>query len=193
VRVAVDGGRETHVAGRVVQLDRQVPGVDLEVGRQALGETRRLVGVLRTDVADGLAPQPGLDQLDALLQQVRATGLAAELSVSGRRFPVPDSAELASYRIVQEALTNTLKHARGATMVNVGLRYAAPVVEIEVTDDGCSSGSDARHAEPTGHGVVGMQERAALYHGTVAAGPLPSGGWAVRARLSLENGVHPGQ
>jgi signal transduction histidine kinase len=163
-----------------------------EVGRQALGETRRLVGVLRTDAADGLAPQPGLDQLDALLQQVRATGLSAELSVSGRRFPVPDSAELASYRIVQEALTNTLKHARGATRVNVGLRYAAPVIGIEVTDDGCSGG-DARPAEPTGHGVVGMQERAALYHGTVAVGPLPSGGWAVRARLSLENGGQPGR
>jgi signal transduction histidine kinase len=163
-----------------------------EVGRQALGETRRLVGVLRTDVADGFAPQPGLDQLDALLQQVRATGLSAELSVTGLRFAVPDSAELASYRIVQEALTNTLKHARGATRVNVGLRYAAPVIEIEITDDG-RSGGDVPHVEPTGHGVVGMQERAALYHGAVAAGPLAGGGWGVKARLSLENGAHPGR
>ncbi len=155
-----------------------------ETGRQALAETRRLLGVLRTDVpAEELAPQPGLSQIDTLLDQVRATGLAGGLSVTGRRFGVPEGAQLACYRIVQEALTNTLKHALGATRVDVRVRYAEPAIEITVTDDGHAA---LGRGGPSGHGLVGMRERAALFGGAVAAGPRPGGGWVVTARLDLE-------
>jgi signal transduction histidine kinase len=154
-----------------------------EIGRQALSETRRLVGVLRTeDPGERYAPQPDLRQLDALVSQVRATGLRAELSSSGQRFPVPEGAEVAVYRIVQEALTNALKHASGATRVRVRLRYAAPVIEVEVSDDGSPVAGNGRRGR-VGHGLVGMHERAALYNGSVTAGPCPGGGWAVRARV----------
>ena len=147
-------------------------------------ETRRLVHVLRTEAADGaLAPQPGLAQLDALVEQVRATGLRAELTITGRPFPVPEGAQLAGYRIVQEALTNTLKHARHATRVHAALRYTDDAIEIGVTDDG--EPPVAAPVEVTGHGLVGMRERAALYDGTVSAGPRAGGGWAVRARLEV--------
>jgi signal transduction histidine kinase len=160
-----------------------------EVGRQALGETRRLLGVLRTEApGGGSAPLPGLAQLDALLDKVRATGLAAELTVTGRRFAVPEGAQLAAYRIVQEALTNTIKHARGATRVQVWLRYADPVIEVDVADDGRPAPGQS---DVTGHGLAGMSERAALYDGTVLAGPGAGGGWAVSARLSLAGLARP--
>ncbi len=166
--------------GRAAAAMQQVS----ETGRQALNETRRLVHVLRTETADGArAPQPGLAQLDPLLEQVRATGLRAELTVGGRPFAVPEGAQLAAYRIVQEALTNTLKHARNATVVRVALRYAGDAVEVDVTDDGAPG--TAPTSDGAGHGLVGMRERAALYDGTVLAGPRPGGGWAVHARLEL--------
>ena len=162
-----------------------------EVGRQALGETRRLLGVLHTDdPGSGYAPMPGLAQLDALLEQVRATGLSAELTVTGRRFAVPEGAQLAAYRIVQEALTNTIKHARSATRVQVRLRYAEPVIEVDTVDNG-HPGAAASQRDPAGHGLAGMSERAALYDGTVLAGPNPAGGWAVSARLSLAGRAQP--
>lgn len=157
-----------------------------ETGRQALDETRRLLGVLRTDVtSDGLAPQPGLAQLDALLDQVRATGLAATLTVSGHPFPVAVGAQLAVYRIVQEALTNTIKHASGASHVDVRVRYAEPDVEIDVVDNGAPAMTPTGRADDTGHGLIGMRERAAVYDGAVRAGPQPGGGWAVGARLRV--------
>jgi signal transduction histidine kinase len=155
-----------------------------ETGRQALGETRRLLGVLRTQAPAGdHSPMPGLAQLDSLLEQTRATGLEAELTVTGRRFAVPEGAQLAIYRIIQEALTNTIKHARGATRVQVRLAYAEPVIEIGTIDDGRPWTGAARRG-PAGHGLTGMRERAVLYGGTVTSGPRPDGGWGVSARLS---------
>ena len=151
-----------------------------ETGRQALDQTRRVLGVLRPRPLADPAPLPGLDQLDALLEQVRVTGLTAELSVTGRRFPVPADVQLTVYRIVQEALTNTIRHARGAARVHVRLAYADPVIEVDVTDDG-SPAADHRVA---GLGLAGMRERAACYGGAVAAGPRPGGGWRVSATLS---------
>lgn len=157
-----------------------------ETARQALGETRRLLGVLRADGAgSGNAPLPGLAQLDALLGQVRVTGLRAELTVTGRRFPVPEGLQIATYRIVQEALTNTLKHATSATCVRVRLRYAEPVIEIEAADDGEPRAGARSEGLTPGHGLAGMSERAALYDGTATAGPRPDGGWRVSARLRV--------
>jgi signal transduction histidine kinase len=153
-----------------------------ETGRQALDQTRRVLGVLRLCSRAAPSPLPGLDQLDALLGQVRAIGLTAELSVTGRRFPVRDDAQLAVYRIIQEALTNTIRHAHGATGVQVRLQYAEPVIEIDITDDGQPRGR-GNHG-PVGHGLAGMRERAALYGGALIAGPRSGGGWRVSAGLS---------
>jgi signal transduction histidine kinase len=153
------------------------------VGRQALGETRRLLGVLRDD-RDGpvLAPQPGLAQLDGLMAQLRTAGLDASLEVVGDRFEVPSSAELTVYRIVQEAATNTLKHGAGATALAVRVTFDRPRLLVEVADDG--SGVVGRPPSGAGHGIAGMRERVTLYGGTLDAGPGHQGGWTVRASLS---------
>ena len=151
-----------------------------ETARQALGDMRRMLGLLRTD-EDGLAltPQPGLDQVDRLVEQVRDTGLAVEVAVEGEPRPLPPGVDLAAYRIVQEALTNVLKHA-GPAHARVALRYGDRELTLEVTDDG----SGARvNGDGGGHGLVGMRERVALYGGSLEARPAPGGGFQVRARL----------
>jgi signal transduction histidine kinase len=142
-------------------------------GRSALTEMRRLVGVLREPAASGHAPQPGLDDIEELIATVRAAGLPARLTVTGPPFPLPPSAQLALYRITQEALTNTLKHAPGAT-AQVHMTYLPGQVELEVTDDG----------QP-GTVPPGMRERAATFGGQVSAGPGPGGGWRVGTVLRL--------
>lgn len=152
-----------------------------EVGRQALADTRRLVGVLRdqSDSAE-MAPQPGLAGIDDLVNQLRSTGLDASLRYQGRPFDLAPGAELTIYRLVQEAATNTLKHAPGATAIEVRLTFDRPTVRLEILDDGV-----ATVAESTGgHGLTGMRERVSLYRGQVQAGPRPGRpGWAVRATL----------
>jgi signal transduction histidine kinase len=155
-----------------------------ETGRQALGEMRRLLGVLRED--DGgseLVPQPGVPQIDQLVEQVRAAGLPVTLEVAGDGRTLPPGAQLTVFRLVQEALTNCLKHAGASAVAGVKLRYAADAVDVEVTDNGASR---PRTAAPGGRGLDGMRERAAVYAGTVEAGPRLGGGWRVHARLRLE-------
>jgi signal transduction histidine kinase len=160
-------------------------------GHQALGEMRRLLGVLRTeDAPEPLEPQPGLAQLDGLLGQVRATGLAAELTVTGLAdtglaAALPPGAELTVYRIVQEALTNTLKHAAGPTRVSVAIACQPGAVTVDVHDDGAARPAGPAGHGLTGHGLTGMRERAAVYDGAVSVGPDPAGGWRVRARLPV--------
>ncbi len=155
-----------------------------EVGRQALRETRRVLGVLRDDTGvDGFAPQPGVAQIGILVEKLRATGLDTDLQIEGEPFAIPTGAELAVYRIVQEATTNTLKHAGMATELRIRLRYAAPEVEILVSDNGQRGASPPDSGD--GHGIVGMRERVSLYSGTMSAGPAPAGGWLVRARLPV--------
>jgi len=154
-----------------------------ETGREALDKTREVPGVLRPPALAALSLPLGLDQLDALLGQVRAVGLTAELAVTGRRFPVPADAQLAIYHIVQEATANTIRHSRGATGIRVRLEYADPVIEIDITDDG-QPGTGTGHRYPAGHGLAGMRELAALYGGALIAGPRPGGGWRVSAGLS---------
>ena len=149
-------------------------------GRQALTEMRRLLGVLRTDgETSGLAPVPGLGELRELLDQARAAGLEVAYTLTGTPRELPEGTELAAYRVVQESLTNTRKHAGLAATAAVTLRYEQDGLVVEVTDDGLGLVSDG----PSGHGLAGMRERIELYGGTVQAGPLPGGGFGVTARL----------
>jgi signal transduction histidine kinase len=152
-----------------------------ETGRQALVEMTRLVGLLRDDSEEiGLEPQPGLDEVPALVAQVREAGLPVELRVEGDERPLPPAVELTAYRVVQEALTNALKHA-GEAHAEVSLRYRPDALELEVIDDG--PGDADGHSG--GHGLAGVRERVTVFDGQFAAGPRPEGGFAVRARLPL--------
>jgi signal transduction histidine kinase len=155
-----------------------------QIGRQALTEMRRMLGVMRTDEerpAAALAPQPGLEHLDRLIEQVEEAGLPVTLHVEGSRLPLSPGIDLSAYRIVQEGLTNTLKHAEGAR-ADVFVRYGTDVVELEIADDGPGTSN----GDGMGHGLVGMRERVALYGGTLEAGPRPGGGYSLRAKLPVE-------
>ena len=150
-------------------------------GRQALTEMRRLLGVLRDDAAsDDMGPQPGVAELRALADTVEDAGLQVELSVQGEERALPASAALSVYRIVQEALTNSLRHA-GPARARVILRYLPDALEVQVSDNG--SGGSAAPADHSGHGLIGMRERVALFGGELTAGPRPEGGYAVVARI----------
>jgi signal transduction histidine kinase len=162
-----------------------------ETGRSALTEMRRLLGILRQPgaAASGNAPQPALADLGTMIDTVREAGLAVRLTVSGQPSSLPPSAQLALYRIVQEALTNTLKHA-DATSAHVRLRYRDGDVDLEVTDDGRRGGTAApvwpgAGSMAAGHGLAGMRERAAVFGGEVSAGPRPEGGWRVHTLLRV--------
>jgi signal transduction histidine kinase len=148
-------------------------------GQQALVEMRRLVGLLRaSDERLELAPQPTLSQLRHLVDQVRAAGLPVELSIEGSPVAIPPGVDLSAYRIVQEALTNALKHA-GPAQARVRVAYSAEALDVEVADDGAgvAGGGDG------GHGLTGMRERVSVYGGDLQVGPQPDGGYAVRVRL----------
>lgn len=154
-------------------------------GRQAITDMRRFLGVLRADEPDALRhPMPGIGRLGSLAEQVRAAGLPTRLAVAGDPALVPAAAQLTVYRMVQEALTNTLKHAPAGTRAEVDVRCSAEAVAVTVTDDG--AGAVPREPAPaSGHGLSGMRERAAAYGGRLSAGPLPGGGWQVAAELVL--------
>jgi signal transduction histidine kinase len=143
--------------------------------RAALADLRRVLGVLQDDAA--YAPQPGLGDLDALVEQVRATGLGVALEVEGSVRRLPATVDLSAYRIVQEALTNTLKHAH-ASRVIVRVGYG-DTLRLEVRDDGLGSGNGGGQ----GSGLIGMRERVALLGGTLEAGPDPGGGYRVAASI----------
>jgi signal transduction histidine kinase len=159
-------------------------------GRQALAETRRLLGVLHEsgESLARFAPQPGIGELDALAASVREAGLPVKLAITGDHAEVPAAIDVSVYRIVQEALTNVLKHA-GRARADVSIGCAGSAVTIEVTDDGMS-GAGARDMAG-GHGLAGMRERAAIFGGELQAGPRPGGGFAVRARLPLGDHLPP--
>jgi signal transduction histidine kinase len=150
-------------------------------GRAALVELRRLLSSVRPEPgAAGNDPQPGLSQLDTLVASVRAAGLAVAVRREGRQVDLSAGVDLSAYRIVQEALTNTLRHAR-ASHAAVTVRYTTAAVEVEVTDDG----RGAAVVSETGHGIVGMRERVALLGGTLEIGGTPRGGFRVRAALPI--------
>ncbi|MET8852059.1 histidine kinase [Amycolatopsis sp. NPDC004625] len=155
--------------------------------REALQEMRRLLDVLRLD-DDGeadLSPQPGVDAVPGLVDRVRAAGLAVELVVTGRPRPLPPGVAISAYRIAQESLTNVLKHA-GNAAARVEIAYHRRCLEVRVTDDGAGSRSGGG---PSSYGIHGMRERTDLYGGTFEAGPRPEGGFAVVARLPIEEGA----
>ncbi|MFI2508656.1 sensor histidine kinase [Streptomyces sp. NPDC018972] len=155
-----------------------------ETGRQALTDMRRSLGILRTDEPDAERhPLPGIAQLAALADQMCAAGLPTRLEVQGGHTHIPATAQLTVYRLVQEALTNTLKHTPPGTHAEVRVRCSAETVTVDVTDSGPCPPLPG--ATPAGHGIPGMRERAAAYGGKLQAGPLPGGGWGVRTRLDL--------
>ena len=150
-------------------------------GRETVDEMRILLGVLRERGADEpFAPQPGLAELDALAERVRSAGLPVEVVVEGRPRTLAAGLDLAAYRIVQEALTNVLKHAREA-QAGVTVRYTDTALELEVVDNGSGNGAGGG----TGNGLVGMQERVAMYGGQLEMGRRHEGGWVLRARLPV--------
>ena len=176
---------QAEAAQEVLKRDPQRAVEPLEAvqqtGRQAMVEMSRLVGLLREDGEElGLAPQPGLSELDALAREVREAGLPVTLRVEGQPAQIPLGVDLTAYRILQEGLTNALKHA-GPAHAQVTVRYGTDSLELEVVDDGPGTGN----GHVGGHGLVGMRERVIVFGGDLDAGPCPEGGFAVRARLPL--------
>ena len=153
-----------------------------ETGRQALSEMRRLLGIMREE-GEGAAraPQPGVATLRTLVEQVRSAGLPVELTVEGEPVRLPPGVDLSAYRIVQEALTNALRHGGNPAHAWVAVRYGDDDVEIEVANDGRSESN----GEATGHGLVGMRERVAMCGGELRAGPREGGGFRISARLPV--------
>jgi len=170
-RRALDSGGETHEVLSTIE----------QIGRGALTEMRRLVGMLRADELEPLAPQPCLADIPTLVTQIREAGLPVDLQIDGEARELPVGIELSAYRIVQEALTNALKHA-GDAHASVRIRYGADSLELEILDDG--PGGPAR-AGGGGHGLVGMRERVALYGGRLDAGRSAAGGFTVHALLPI--------
>jgi signal transduction histidine kinase len=150
-------------------------------GREALAEMRRMVGVLRRpEEAPTLAPQPSLEHLARLVEQARDAGLPVDLRIEGDAVELPAGVDLTAYRLVQEGLTNALKHAR-ATRAEVLVNYGDGQVEVMVSDDGRGVGN----GDGGGHGLVGMRERVSVYGGELDAGPQPGGGYRLRAKLPV--------
>ena len=172
---------------RVLQTEptdaREAFAVIESTGQQALDEMRRLVGMLRSgDETLPLAPQPSLKELGTLVEQVRAAGLPVQLAVEGEPRELPPGVDLSAFRIVQEALTNSLTHA-GPANARVVLRYGADDLELEISDDGPGTGDGSG----TGYGLVGMRERVLVYGGELQAGRQPGGGYALRVRLPFRS------
>jgi signal transduction histidine kinase len=162
--------------------DKEALGRVEQAGRTALAEMRRLLGAMRRD-GDGLelAPQPGLDRLESLFDEIGRAGLPVRLHVDGDPFPLPRAIDLSAYRIVQEGLTNALKHAR-ATRADVTVHYGHDDVQIEVRDDGAGGST----SDGLGHGLVGIGERVKIYGGEMTAGTAAEGGFVLSTRLPLD-------
>jgi signal transduction histidine kinase len=162
------------------ELESSLDAIEQTAG-SALGEMRRLLGILRRDDDElALAPQPSVDNLEVLAAQVREAGLPVDLVVEGEPRLLPPGVDLSAYRIVQEALTNALKHA-GSASARVRIRYGAEALEVEIADDG----PGAANGDAGGHGLIGMRERVLVFGGDLETGPRPEGGYTVRARLPL--------
>ena len=176
-------GAVRHKLPDALAEDREaLRGVE-RAGRTALAEMRRLLAAIRPDGDEAeLVPQPGLDGLDSLLDEVGRAGLPVELHVDGEPVPLPRGIDLSAYRIVQEGLTNALKHAR-ASDADVTVRYRPDELEIEVRDNGQGSAT----SDGLGHGLVGVRERVKIYGGEMTAGTATGGGFVLSTRLPLSD------
>jgi signal transduction histidine kinase len=175
-------GAVRHKLPQTLEEDRDALGRVEQAGRTALAEMRRLLGAMRSD-GEGveLGPQPGLDVLDSLIEDVIRAGLPVRVHVEGEPFSLPRAIDLSAYRIVQEGLTNALKHAH-ASHADVTVRYRPDKVELEVADDG----KGAATSNGLGHGLVGIRERVNIYGGEMSAGVAPAGGFILSARLPVD-------
>ena len=184
--IVIQAGAADDVFGTRPEAARQALRSIGSAGRQALAELRRVLQAVRPQAAeqDGWAPQPGLSGLGGLLAQVRAAGLTVTARVDGAPADLPAGLDLAAYRIVQEALTNTLKHAR-AQAAEVTVRYRPAGLLLEVLDDGLPAAPAGLRGPAPGRGLIGIRERAALHGGTCDAGPRPDGGFGVRVSFPL--------
>ena len=181
--MVVQAGAERRALGDERPETSEVLQTIEQTGRGTLAEMRRLLGMLRrSDDELELAPQPSMEHIDRLVEQVREAGLPVNLDVEGDRVPLAPGVDLSAYRIVQEALTNALKHA-GPASARVTVRYGRDDLELEIVDDG--SGVATGNGDGSGHGLIGMRERVHLFGGNIAAGARREGGYAVRARLPI--------
>jgi signal transduction histidine kinase len=181
----VQAGAARTVVDRDPSAAREAIAHVEETGRAGLAEMRRLIGVLTdADEAASTAPMPGLAELDPLLDTVRAAGLPVEVVRTGTPRELPAGADLAAYRVIQESLTNALKHA-GPANARVSMDFAADRLTIEVADDGRGPASEPG----IGHGLIGMRERVGVFGGTLTTGERPGGGFVVRAEIPVEDGA----
>jgi signal transduction histidine kinase len=189
--INVQANTALHLMDRQPQRAREALTTINEVSRQALTELRSVLGVLR-DAGQGAprAPAPGLDRVDELAATMRAAGLAIRVERHGSRIRLPGGADLAAYRIVQEALTNTARHS-GGSAATIRIMYREDGVEVQVDDDGGPYGPAPRPSG--GHGIAGMAERAHAFSGWLQAGPQSGGGFRVKAWLPAEPGDQPAQ
>jgi len=175
-------GAVRHKLPRGLEEDREALGRVEQAGRTALAEMRRLLGAMRNDGDDvELGPQPGLDALDSLVEDVGQAGLHVRLRRDGEPFSLPRAIDLSAYRIVQEGLTNALKHAH-ANQAEVTVRYRPDELELEVYDDGEGPAT----TDGLGHGLIGIRERVTIYGGAMSAGAAPDGGFVLSARLPVD-------
>jgi signal transduction histidine kinase len=181
--VAVQAGAAEQVLASDPDRARATLGEIRSIAREAVVEMRRLLGVLRAAEHAELSPQPSLARLDELVEPVRNAGLDVDVRIEGTPRPLPPGVELSAFRILQEALTNVLKHAR-ASRAEVVIRYERDALDLEVRDDG----SGSSEGDP-GHGLVGVRERVALHHGLLEAGPRTDGGFGLHAVLPLGSGI----
>jgi len=177
-------------AQRVLERDPDQAQASLatieSTGREALTEMRRLLGILRAGEPGESDPQPSLAHLPDLIEEMRTAGLPVELAVEGVPRELPRGVDLSAYRVVQEALTNALRHA-GRTTTHVLVRYLGDTIELQIVDEGRRAGAAVPRPDPaSGHGLVGMHERVALVRGELEAGPRPEGGFRVLARLPVD-------
>jgi signal transduction histidine kinase len=186
--IVIQAGGAQRVFESRPELARQSLASIESAGRQALSDMERMLEILR--VAEGtdqaLSPQPGLSQIDSLAAHVSEAGLPVEVTVEGGPAELPSSVDLSAYRIVQEALTNSLKHA-GASRARVAIRYRPDSLDLDITDDGRGVSGRGPRDENRGRGLIGMRERVALFGGELSAGPMPEGGYRVHARLPLRS------
>jgi signal transduction histidine kinase len=185
--VIQSGGAQRVLASKPELVRDSLASIEA-TGRQALADMERMLGMLSTTETtdETLSPQPGLVDVEVLAARVSEAGLPVEVAVEGTPVPLPTSVDLSAYRIIQEALTNALKHA-GPARVGVNIRYGTDSLEIVIVDDGRgTSGDDVGNHHGGGRGLIGMKERVALFGGELDAGPRPEGGFRVHATLPIE-------